>query len=205
MHERPRHQGFILGISSEFSKSYGVIRKNKCQTPSGVRGGSKRREQEPRARAMHSDRHFAPQSRRPFTPGGTVRRRSLFVGAWLLGSSVIAAWVVCLPLSTGTSKAGFESYSFAVRSTTSNSAVKGDRLDRVPMRTEIGSGPGHRRSQPPSPGVPASSSRRKLPVGCETAFGKLVPPQNFSARCVTSIDHTGKLAQSSTNIKHRRL
>lgn len=151
---------------------------------------------------MQRDHHFAPRSHGSLARIRIVRlarRKSLFVGTWLLSSAVIAAWVVCLPLSTGTSEAGFESYSVAVRSTTSNSAFKGDRLDRVAARTEIGAGPAGRRSQPAAPGVPASTSERKLPVGCETAFGKFVASQSLSARCVTSIDYAAKLAQSSMN------
>jgi hypothetical protein len=143
---------------------------------------------------MQRDRHFASQSRHSFERTGTGRRKSVFVGTWLLSSAVIAAWVVCLPLSTGTSEAGFESYSVAVQSITSNSTFRGDRLDRVPARTEIDAGPARGRSQPESSGAPASTSKRKLPIGCETAFGKFVVYQNLSVRCITSIDHAAKLA-----------
>jgi hypothetical protein len=143
---------------------------------------------------MQRDHDLAPQSRRSFARTGKVQPKSLLVGTWLLSSAVIAAWVVCLPLSTGTSEAGFESYSVAARSTTSNSAVKGDRLDRVPPRTEIGASPARSRSQPESSGAPAPTSKQTLPIGCETAFGKFAASRNLSARCVTSIDHVTKLA-----------
>jgi len=141
---------------------------------------------------MQRDHHFTPQSPRSFARTATVPRKGLFVGAWLLSSAVIAAWMVCLPLSTGASEAGFDSYSGAVRST-SNSALKGDRLDRVTVRAEIGGGSASRGSRPALPGAPASASERKLPVGCETAFGKFVVGGNMIARCVTSIDHAAKL------------
>lgn len=168
---------------------------------------------------MLNDRHFSPRQCRLFERTGRERRKSLLVGVWLLSSAVVAAWVACLPLLTGTSQAGVDaasSYSVEVRSTTSNAARKGDRLDHVPARTEIG-GETRARSQSsplqssplkasgrtgagPVGGQPqpASDSARKLPLGCETAFSKFVASQVLSARCVTSIDHAAKLAQSST-------
>jgi len=148
---------------------------------------------------MQRDHHFLPRSRRSFERTRIVRRKGLFVGAWLASSAVIAALVVCLPLSTGASEAGFESYSVAVRSTMSNSALKGDRLDPIPAGTEIGAGTARSRSQPESSGAPASASKRKLPIGCETAFGKFVTSGNLGARCVTGIDPATKLAHAAMN------
>jgi hypothetical protein len=94
------------------------------------------------------------------------KSRSGVVGAWLVGSALIALVLACLPIGTGPSSASV----MASGGTISNSALKGDRLPAI--RAHV---------------APNSESSRssKIPVGCEAAFSKLVHVGNFTSRCVT--------------------
>ncbi len=117
------------------------------------------------------------------------KHRSLrFVSAWLIGSAAIAWALVALPFSAAPSSANMIDAGgpSALISTTiiSNAARKGDRLDR---------GGNLRRSQP------ATTSGRKMPVGCEAAFSKLAGSRNSSMRCIASVDHPSKLANAYTD------
>jgi hypothetical protein len=91
--------------------------------------------------------------------------RSGAIGAWLVGSALIAFALACLPIGTGPSSAS----GMAIGHPISNNALKGDRL---PILRAI---------QPKT----ESSTSSKIPVGCEAAFSKLVHVGNFSSRCVT--------------------
>lgn len=133
------------------------------------------------------------------------------VGAWLIGSAAIAWLLVCLPV-TATSSASVSAprdASVLSRTTTSNKALKGDRLDQPPTRTEaevrgetrVMARPSSRQAGSQidagavhEPSQPALTSVRKIPVGCEVAFSRLVKAENFATRCVTGLDSSLKLA-----------
>lgn len=162
---------------------------------------------------MQRNRQFSSPAR-----GAAVSRVSaamtgeqFIAGAWLFAGAVIAAWMLCLLLPVGMSPASASanhaaSYS-SIALPVSNVARKGDRLDRIPARAEVGgstqvivrspapNGGGQVGVEPVRRGSqPGSTSGRKLPVGCEPAFSKLATSQILSARCVTSIDGGGKPA-----------
>jgi hypothetical protein len=92
--------------------------------------------------------------------------RTGVIGAWLIGSALIAVGLACLPIGSGSSSAS----DIAIGGTISNSALKGDRMPVL-----------HAGVTPQS----QSSKSSKIPVGCEAAFSKLVRVGNFSSRCVT--------------------
>lgn len=135
------------------------------------------------------------------------------VSGWMIGSAAIVAAVICLPFSTGTSAAIMNvaqtHASVALKANTSNAALKGDRLDRIaaeaggaksmlarsPLKAADHSGADAVRERT----EPAPTSHRKIPVGCESAFSKLVAAQNFTGRCVTNIDPAAKYAQLHTS------
>lgn len=123
------------------------------------------------------------QSVRPST---RVFHRKGFIGAWLISSAVIAWGLACLPILAGTSAASVivaPSYPPVLPArTTSNSALKGDRIKTMaPLSFSVRFGVQPLHVEPPH----ASKTDRKIPVGCEAAFSKLVANGNFSARCVT--------------------
>jgi hypothetical protein len=101
------------------------------------------------------------------------RSRRRAIGAWLIGSALIALALTCLPIGPGTSSAGVIAPSNtspeSFGQTTSNSALKGDRLPDVHHGAE--------RLQ--------SNRPADIPDGCEAAFSKLVRVGNFTSRCVT--------------------
>jgi hypothetical protein len=102
-------------------------------------------------------------------------RRAL-VGAWLIASAAVAGGLVYLPIPSGASSVAVNvaqsSAPILSVGTTSNTALKGDRLPLVHA------GAAKKESSDSKVG-------RKIPVGCEAAFSKLVANGNFSARCVT--------------------
>ena len=97
-------------------------------------------------------------------------RRGGLIGAWLIGSAIIAFALACLPIGPGTSSASvmapWSASPFSIGKTISNSALKGDRLPRLRHGVE-------------------SNRPANIPVGCEAAFSKLVRVGNFTSRCVT--------------------
>jgi hypothetical protein len=163
---------------------------------------------------MLKDYHFSSRSLCSFERPGRGRRKSVFLGAWLIGSAVGAAWLASV-LLTGSSLAGADtapSYLVSSQANVSNPARKGDRLDRVFLRSEISGKTGlpARSSSLRADGqigaasfrgqsLPASKSERKIPVGCETAFSRLVGSQKLSVRCVTGVHRDVKLAESLAN------
>jgi len=113
-------------------------------------------------------------------------RKAVGIAAWLIGSAVIATWLVFVPFLIGTSVASgmagtAHSYTpAALGSVESNKTLKGDRLFSAHIKA------GNRDAEPAK--ADATKSRRKIPVGCEAAFSKLVASANFTVRCVTSVD-----------------
>jgi hypothetical protein len=105
-------------------------------------------------------------------PPSQERRRGA-IGAWLIGSALIALALTFLPIGNGTSSAGViapaSTSPTSLGGTISNSALKGDRLPDLRHGVE--------RLQ--------SNRPASIPVGCEAAFSKLVRVGNFTSRCVT--------------------
>lgn len=105
---------------------------------------------------------------------GTFRRKAL-VGARLAAAAVVGWGLAYLSILPGASSANLP-YSTNVPMTISDTAHKGDRL--VPLHAgRAPDGAGRKDVQ--------GSGVRKIPVGCEGAFSKLMASGNFSARCVT--------------------
>jgi hypothetical protein len=145
----------------------------------------------------------------PFRPKQSARQatrtlpREALIAAWLIGSALIAWTLVYLPTLAGASSAN----AVVALSRTpvlpaaygSNPAVKGDRLTRTNLKTdgavrqEMSQRTAPPRPMPQSIGVrlgkePArveSPLERKIPIGCDGAFSRLMAKGNFSARCVT--------------------
>jgi hypothetical protein len=96
------------------------------------------------------------------------------IGAWLVGSALIAVALACLPIGSAASSASV----IATSGRISNSALKGDRL---PARRAGGLAPKTETTKTKS----ETSKSSNIPVGCEAAFSKLVRVGNFTSRCVT--------------------
>lgn len=99
---------------------------------------------------------------------------SIVVAGWLVASAIIAAWLTCvswLVQVPSTNATGVPlSSSSEIQSTTNNGALKSDRLDRSSVtqsKMEIAGG------------------GRKIPIGCEAAFSKLMARDNIPVRCLT--------------------
>lgn len=118
---------------------------------------------------MPANRSTAPFPTLPHSKG----RRGSLIGAWLIGSAMIALALAFLPIGPGTSSASviapWSASPFSIGKTISNSALKGDRLPQLRR--------GFERLQSDRPST--------IPVGCEAAFSKLVRVGNFTSRCVT--------------------
>jgi hypothetical protein len=117
------------------------------------------------------------------------------IAGWFAGSAIIVAWLTCLPWLVESASAAAnvaatyaQSYSSAeTKWPSSNTSRKGDRLvssdaaaDRHPIRpltTKISKGEISKGE--------ISKDGRKVPVGCEAAFSRLIAPANFSVRCLT--------------------
>jgi hypothetical protein len=101
------------------------------------------------------------------------RRRGGPIGAWLIGSALIALALTFLPIGIGPSSAGViapaSNSPASFDGTMSNGALKGDRLPQARHDVE----------------KLQSNTPVTIPVGCEAAFSKLVRVGNFTSRCVT--------------------
>lgn len=149
------------------------------------------------------------------------RRRGFAVVGLVVGASAIAAWTACLPIMTvpslASANAAPQSSPIAATTTTSNAALKGDRLSIRQSKighggggaasVAIGAGTGRDAGSEPSrpaargrlptePSQAGSTSRlgRRLPVGCEGAFGGLARAGDVPARCVTSLERPARAA-----------
>jgi len=118
----------------------------------------------------------------------THRGRDLAVGGSVVSAALIAGILVCLPMLIPTlaSANGPSIMSVITGSgTVSNAALKGDRLSNSRSQVEHpGTGGVTGPAAPPQIGA---TPKRRLPIGCESAFGALVRAGNAAARCVTDI------------------
>jgi hypothetical protein len=128
-----------------------------------------------------------PQDR--YLPSGTMkiaqvapkRIRQVIAGAWLVSVAIVASCMlaVLFPLGPSFNLQATWYESALVISSPSAQSAKGDRLRSGKVR--------ERREVEPigTKSAPVSAGERKIPVGCDPAFSRLVKFGNFTARCVT--------------------
>ena len=109
------------------------------------------------------------------------RIRQVIAGAWLVSVAIVASWMlaVLFPLGPSFNLQATRHESASVTSSPGAQSAKGDRL---------GSGKARERREVEPIGTksaPVSTGERKIPVGCDPAFSRLVKFGNFTARCVT--------------------
>ena len=118
----------------------------------------------------------------------THRGRDLAIGGSVVSAALIATVIVCLPMLIPTlASANGPPIMSAIAGggTVSNATLKGDRLSNSRSKVEHpGTGGVTRPAVPPEIGA---TPKRRLPIGCESAFGALVRAGNAAARCVTDI------------------
>ena len=96
--------------------------------------------------------------------------------------------LVCLPILTPTlASANGPSIMSAIAGggTVSNAALKGDRLPNSRPKGEHPDAGAV--TSPAAPANVGATPKRRLPIGCESAFGALVRAGNGAARCVTDL------------------
>ena len=118
----------------------------------------------------------------------THRGRDLAIGGSVVSAALIAGMLVCLPILTPTlASANGPPIMSAIAGggTVSNATLKGDRL---PNSRPKGEHPGAGAvTSPAAPANVGATPERRLPIGCESAFGALVRAGNGAARCVTDL------------------
>ncbi len=117
------------------------------------------------------------------------RNRQLLLAAWLVTTAIVASWMLALLFPLGPSFANFQAprHSPSVISSSGGHSLKGDRLTSAKVRERSEVEPIGTKSPP------ASTGERKILVGCDLAFSRLVKAGNFVARCVTKIELPGQL------------
>jgi hypothetical protein len=123
---------------------------------------------------MPNDHRFPPLT----TKAAQVRPAML--GCWLLGAAVLTAWtlVVLFPVGSSLHVQATPHDSAFVMSNTGVQFAKGDRLISGKQRQR-------REGEAATKSTAVSSGERKIPMGCDAAFSRLVKFENFRARCVT--------------------
>lgn len=48
---------------------------------------------------------------------------------------------------------------------------------------------------------PVAKTGKKLPIGCELAFSKIISPDGIAARCVTAVETTVRLGSTTTDYR----
>lgn len=138
-----------------------------------------------------------------------VEIRGVAVGGSVAGAILIAVALACMPFAApsraSASGASTTTSSVAATRTISNVTLKGDRLPNAHFRSEshsagnivapptakqsgggsTGAAEKGERRIPAEPVRVGNAPKRRLPVGCESAFGALVHSGNTAARCVT--------------------
>jgi hypothetical protein len=113
------------------------------------------------------------------------RNRQVLLAAWLVITAIVASWMLALLFPLGPSFANFQATRHDSPSVNSNSdgdSLKGDRLTSAKAR-------GRNEVEPiGTQSPPVSTGERKIPMGCDLAFSRLVKTGNFTARCVTKIE-----------------
>jgi hypothetical protein len=120
------------------------------------------------------------------------RRRDLAIGGSLLCAALIAGVFTCLPILTSSlATAKTPALPVTASRTISNAALKSDRLPGVHSAREDRGAGGV--AIPTAPAKPEVSPKRRLPMGCESAFGAL-RVGDLAARCVTGLTPPTRLA-----------
>lgn len=121
------------------------------------------------------------------------RGRDLAIGGSVLCAALIAGVLTCLPILTSSlATAKTPALPVTATRTISNAALKSDQLPHANLRREDRGAGGI--AMPTSPAKPEASPQRRLPMGCESAFGPMVRTGNAAARCVTSVASPTRLA-----------
>ncbi len=119
------------------------------------------------------------------------RNRQLLLAAWLVTTAMAASWMLALFFPLGPSSGNFQATrrdSPAVISNSDGHSLTGDRLSSAKARERGKVEPIGTKSPP------VSAGERKIPIGCDLAFSRLVKSGNFTARCVTKIELPIQLA-----------
>ena len=129
---------------------------------------------------MPQDRYLASRTTN-IAQVAPKRIRQVIAGAWLVSVAIVASWMlaVLFPLGPSFNLQATRHESASVISSPGAQSAKGDRL---------GSGKARERREVEPIGTkfaPLSTGERKIPVGCDPAFSRLVKFGNFTARCVT--------------------
>ena len=129
---------------------------------------------------MPQDRYLASRTTN-IAQVAPKRIRQVIAGAWLVSVAIVASWMlaVLFPLGPSFNLQATRHESALVISSPGAQSAKGDRL---------GSGKARERREVEPIGTksaPVSTGERKIPVGCDPAFSRLVKFGNFTARCVT--------------------
>lgn len=145
---------------------------------------------------MQGNTHFPP---RPVRLSRSIARPvdehndHAILASWLVTIALIATALLGLLFPLGPSASSWKpaplSLSLSESGVVPNRAAKADRLAGIQMTTkDAGSGQAESR--------PVQGADRRIPLGCEGAFSKLVKSDNFAARCVTSLDTPAKFASA---------
>ena len=94
----------------------------------------------------------------------------------VINSFILASLLAFLLSLHGTLPVSGAPKASSASSAMSNSVLKGDRLTSVQSRASV---------RVELPKVVTMRASRKVPIGCEAAFSRLVHSTNFSTRCVT--------------------
>jgi hypothetical protein len=125
------------------------------------------------------------------------RGRDLAIGGSLLCAAVIAGVLACLPILTSSlATAKTAALPVTTTRTISNTALKSNQLPHAHLQREDRGTGGI--AIPTSPAKPEASPKRRLPMGCESAFGPMVRAGNAAARCVTSLPSPIRLAAAKS-------
>jgi len=125
------------------------------------------------------------------------RRRYLAIGGSVLCAALITGVLTCFPILTSSlATAKTPALPVTATRTISNTALKSDQLPHAHLQRGDRSTGGV--AIPTSPVKPEASPQRRLPMGCESAFGPMVRAGNAAARCVTNLASPTRLAAAES-------
>jgi hypothetical protein len=128
---------------------------------------------------MPNDRSFPSRTASTAQIGPRAIRQAV-LGGWLVSVAIVAAWMLAVLFPAGQS-VHFEAPRPEIALVTSSlgaPSAKGDRLISKKAQER-------REGEVGTQSTPVPTGVRKIPVGCDAAFSRLVKFGNFTARCVT--------------------
>ncbi len=142
---------------------------------------------------MPNDRHLPSRTTktRSIALACPERTHQVLLAAWLVTTAILASWMLALLFPLGPSFVNFRAPrhdSLSVISNSGGHSLKADRLTSAKDRERSEVEPTGTKSPP------VSAGERKIPVGCDLAFSRLVKSGNFIARCVSKIELPGQFA-----------